>query len=257
VKRRSWLYVVVVLAVVVLVGLAYVAARQHRAGARQSVARTSSAASRSPAALAPQLSGLAHIFVILEENKSYSEIVNNSTAPYINGLIKRYALPTNYHALFHPSLPNYIALTSGSNHGITDDRSPPSAGNEIAVPNIADRIEASGRTWKEYAESIPSPGYAFDSGEYVTKHVPFVYYRDIVGESAEMPHSRRATDATGHRPAVGEDDAGLRLHHAQPLQRHARLPDRHRRPLAGAHRAPHPGIRGVQDDQVTPGRDLG
>lgn len=198
-KRRSWLYVVVVLAAVVLVGLAYVAARQHRAGARQSVARTSSAASRSPAALAPQLSGLAHIFLILEENKSYSEIVNNSTAPYINGLIKRYAFPTNYHALFHPSLPNYIALTSGSNHGITDDRSPPSAGNEIAVPNIADRIEASGRTWKEYAESIPSPGYAFDSGEYVTKHVPFVYYRDIAGNPQRcrthvVPLTQLATD---------------------------------------------------------------
>ena len=142
---------------------------------------SSPAATSSPAARTSPPSGLAHIFLILEENKSYSEIVGNPTAPYINSLIRRYALATDYHALFHPSLPNYIALTSGSNHGITDDRSPPSAGNEIAVANIADRIEASGRSWREYGESMPSPGYAFDAGEYVTKHVPFVYYRDILG----------------------------------------------------------------------------
>ena len=142
---------------------------------------SSPAATRIPAASASPSSGLVHIFLILEENKSYSEIVGNPAAPYINGLIKRYALASDYHALFHPSLPNYIALTSGSNHGITDDRSPPSAGYEIAVANIADRIEASGRSWKEYAESMLSPGYAFNAGEYVTKHVPFVYYTDILG----------------------------------------------------------------------------
>jgi phosphatidylinositol-3-phosphatase len=172
VKRMVWLYVsVVLLALVVLVIIAVVVA-QHRTGAHPS-----------PGSSTPQSPGLAHIFLIVEENKSYPEIINNPAAPYINGLIRRYALATNYFALFHPSLPNYIALTSGSNHGITDDRSPPSAGNEIAVPNIADRIEASGRTWKEYAESMPSDGFAFDSGEYVTKHNPFVYYKDIVGNA--------------------------------------------------------------------------
>ena len=134
--------------------------------------------SATPTAKSPPL---AHIFLILEENKDYSEIVGNPTAPYINSLIRRYALAANYHALFHPSLPNYIALTSGSNNGITWDA--PSAGNEVAVTNIADRIEASGRTWREYAESIPSAGYAFDSGEYATKHNPFVYYKDIAGNS--------------------------------------------------------------------------
>jgi phosphatidylinositol-3-phosphatase len=124
---------------------------------------------------------LDHIFVILEENKSYSQIVGSPAAPFINGLIKRYALAANYYALFHPSLPNYIALTSGSNDGITDDRG--AVGNEVAATNIADRIEAAGKTWKEYAESIPSSGYAKDSGEYAVRHDPFMYYKDIAGNA--------------------------------------------------------------------------
>jgi phosphatidylinositol-3-phosphatase len=124
---------------------------------------------------------LDHVFVIVEENKSYSQIVGSKDAPYINSLIKRYALATDYSALFHPSLPNYIALTSGSNHGITDDRG--ALGNEVAAANIADRIEAAGKAWKEYAESMPSPGYASDSGLYAVRHDPFMYYKDIAGNA--------------------------------------------------------------------------
>jgi acid phosphatase len=140
---------------------------------------------------------LDHVFVIMDENKSYSQIVGSPDAPYINGLIKRYALATNYSALFHPSLPNYIALTSGSNQGITDDRG--AAGNQVAATNIADRIEAAGKTWKEYAESVPSPGYAQDSGEYAVRHDPFVYYKDIAGNAQRsrthvVPFTQLATD---------------------------------------------------------------
>jgi hypothetical protein len=197
-KRKTkgvvWLYVaVVVLALVVLMIVAVITIGRHRTSASPS---PKSSTTQSPTLQVP---ALAHIFLIVDENKSYSEIVDNPAAPYINGLIKHYALATNYFVLFHPSLPNYIALTSGSNHGITDDRSPPSAGNEIAVANMADRIEASGRTWKEYAESMPSAGFAFDSGEYVTKHNPFVYYKDIVGNAQRcrthvVPFTQLATD---------------------------------------------------------------
>ena len=87
------------------------------------------------------------------ENESGRQIIGNPDAPFINGLADHYSLATDYSALYHPSLPNYIALTSGSNQGITDDRSPPSAGYAVNATNIADRIEASGRTWKLYGES--------------------------------------------------------------------------------------------------------
>lgn len=123
---------------------------------------------------------LAHVFIIMDENKPFTNIVGNPSAPYINGLIKQYALATNYYAITHPSLPNYLALTSGSTDGITTDCNPPSAGCEVNVKNIADAIQNSGRTWKEYAESMPSDCYAFNTGEYSTDHNPFIYYSDII-----------------------------------------------------------------------------
>ncbi len=146
-----------------------------------------------------QLTSLDHIFIIVEENKPLNSIINNPSASYINYLAKRYALATNYYAVAHPSLPNYLALTSGSTDGISTDCNPPSAGCEVNVQNIADQIKASGRTWKEYAESMPSNCYAYNSGEYVTKHNPFIYYTDIINnpkrcQADVVPFSQLKTD---------------------------------------------------------------
>lgn len=140
-----------------------------------------------------------NIFIIVEENKSFKEIVGNKSAPYINDLINKYGLAKNYHAITHPSLPNYIALTSGSTYGITSDCNPPSAGCTLDVPNIVDRIEKSGKTWKAYMESMPTNCFMYNSGDYVTKHNPFVYYQDITSDSARcnshvVPFSRLVTD---------------------------------------------------------------
>ena len=123
---------------------------------------------------------LVHVFIIMEENKPLSAIENNPSAPFLNSLIREDSLASNYYGVTHPSLPNYLALTSGSTDNITNDCNPPSAGCEVNVPNIADQIEKSGRTWKEYAESMPSNCYAYNSGLYVTKHNPFIYYSDII-----------------------------------------------------------------------------
>ena len=142
---------------------------------------------------------LDHIFIIVEENKAYGDVIGSPAAPFINSLASRYALATNYSGITHPSLPNYLALTSGSTDGVTNDCNPPSAGCAVSVKNIADMVENSGRSWKEYAESMPSPCYAFNSGEYVTKHNPFVYYTDILTNQSRctqhvVPFSQLATD---------------------------------------------------------------
>ena len=131
------------------------------------------------------ITSVAHIFVIMEENKPSSLIFDNtSVAPYINSLIDTYGFATNYSAVTHPSLPNYLAITSGSTDGVSTDCNPPSAGCIVSVKNIADEIQKSGRTWKEYAESMPSPCYAFNSGNYATKHNPFLYYADIINNKS-------------------------------------------------------------------------
>ncbi len=118
-----------------------------------------------------------HIFTIVLENHDYTSIIGKSDAPYLNSLVSTYGLATQYYAIRHPSLPNYMALTGGSTFGITSDCTTCFQN----APNLADQIEASGRTWKAYMESMPSPCYIGDSpdGLYMQKHDPFLYYDDI------------------------------------------------------------------------------
>jgi len=174
-------------AAVATLSLVVVAVGLLAAGCGQTAGQPANASESTSVAASTGSAAVAHIFVILMENHSASQIIGSSEAPFVNSLARKYALATDYSALFHPSLPNYIALTSGSNQGITDDRSPPTAGYAVDATNIADRIEASGRTWKAYAESMPSPGFASsDTSLYATRHVPFLYYKDILDNAARL-----------------------------------------------------------------------
>lgn len=131
-----------------------------------------------PAAAVPAFS---HIFVIVMENHEYGSIIGSGAAPYINSLANSYGLATNYYGASHPSLPNYLALTAGSTFGIASDCTT----CFVNATNIADQVEASGRSWKAYMEDMPTPCFtgAF-SGNYAMKHDPFVYYDDIRNNAA-------------------------------------------------------------------------
>ena len=78
--------------------------------------------------------------------------MGNSAAPYINGLAQSYGLATQYYAISHPSLPNYLAMTAGSTFGISSDCTT----CWVGATNLADQIEAGGRSWKAYLEGMPS-----------------------------------------------------------------------------------------------------
>ncbi len=67
---------------------------------------------------------LDHVFVIMMENHGYSEILNNPNAPFINSYAKQANLATNYFAVAHPSLTNYLEVVGGSNFGVLSDNSP-------------------------------------------------------------------------------------------------------------------------------------
>ena len=118
-----------------------------------------------------------HIFVIVMENRSLAQVIGNpDRAPYLNQLASQYGLATNYAAVAHPSLPNYLALTGGDTFGITTDCNDCT----VSAPNlVVDRIVPSGRTWKAYMEGMPSPCFIGDRHRYVQKHDPFVYYDNI------------------------------------------------------------------------------
>lgn len=119
-----------------------------------------------------------HVFIIVMENHSYSQVWNRPSTPYITKLGNTYARATNYHAITHPSLPNYLNLFAGSNYGITDDCSP-SASCHVNAINLADNLQARGLKWRAYMESMPAPCYLRDSGNYAPRHNPFVYFDDI------------------------------------------------------------------------------
>jgi phosphatidylinositol-3-phosphatase len=124
-----------------------------------------------------------HVFEVILENHSYSQVWNSSSSPYITSLGRAYARATNYKAITHPSLPNYLDLFGGSNYGITTDCDP-AASCHVNATNLADNLEASGLTWKGYMESMPSPCYQTGSGDYVPRHNPMVYFDDIRGNPA-------------------------------------------------------------------------
>jgi len=64
---------------------------------------------------------LDHVFVIMMENHGYSQIMNNPNAPFVNELAHSANLATNYFAIGHPSLTNYLEVVGGSNFGVQSD----------------------------------------------------------------------------------------------------------------------------------------
>jgi hypothetical protein len=123
-------------------------------------------------------SSASHVITIVMENEEDVDILGNAAAPYANRLIPRYGLATQSFAIGHPSLPNYLALTSGSTDGVSSD----CTGCQVGAPNIVDQLEAAGISWKAYLEGEPTPCFTgAEAGGYAKKHNPFIYYRDVAG----------------------------------------------------------------------------
>ena len=128
-----------------------------------------------PAGSLAQIPNFDHIVLIVLENRDYGEVIGSTHMPHLNALARQNVLLSNYFAVRHPSLPNYIALVSGSTQNITSD----CTNCFVDQPNLADLIEASGRTWKAYEEDMPSPCFVGDADPYAQKHDPFIYFDSI------------------------------------------------------------------------------
>ena len=117
------------------------------------------------------------VVVVVFENKEYDQVLGNPAAPTFRSLARRYALLTSYRAVAHPSLPNYLALVSGSTHAIASD----CTSCQVSAPNLADTLEMAGKTWKTYAEGLPRAGFTGAwAGRYAKKHNPLLYFADVV-----------------------------------------------------------------------------
>jgi hypothetical protein len=143
-----------------------------------------------------------HVVLVVFENHEATAIAGAPGAPTFNALARRYALLTDYDAVAHPSLPNYLALVSGSTHGISSD----CTDCVVEGRSLADTLAAAGRTWKTYAEDLPYRGFTGASaGRYAKKHDPFLYFRDVADSRARrdrvVPFTQLARDlAAGRLP---------------------------------------------------------
>ena len=130
-----------------------------------------------PCAAAPAPSAWDHVIWIWFENKPETGIIGSPDAPYITTLAASCALATDYHGVTHPSLPNYLAATSGSTNGVADDGGP--AAHPLAGPSLFGQVGAAGKEWRSYEESMPSPCALASSGTYAVKHNPAAYFTAV------------------------------------------------------------------------------
>lgn len=119
---------------------------------------------------AARLPHISHVVVLVFENQEKSSIDEGNQAPAFERYAARYADLTNYTAVVHPSLPNYLALVSGSTQGVTDDCTTCGPWSR----SIGGLLTRAGKTWGGYAEGYPS------STLFAKKHMPFLYFTDGV-----------------------------------------------------------------------------
>ncbi len=148
--------------------------------------------------VAAQVASSSHVIIVVEENHSYSQIIGNSSLPFLNSLASKYSLATQYYANVHPSVGNYFMLTTGQI--ITND-----AGHVpiVTADNIVRRILKAGKTWKSYLESVPSVGYLGpDKFPYTRGHNPISYLGDVANSSVQrlnlVPFTQFSKDLTNH-----------------------------------------------------------
>jgi acid phosphatase len=151
-------------------------------------------------ALAPQTPvppsplAFSHVILVVEENHSYSDVIGSSAMPYFNSLASQYGLATQYFGNGHPSIPNYLMLTTGQMETFDDNF----AGG-ITDDNVVRELVKAGKSWKAYQESIPSAGYLGGNvAPYVRGHNPFSYLSDVQSDSSQaaniVPFTQFASD---------------------------------------------------------------
>lgn len=130
------------------------------------------------------------VFVVVLENTGYGRAL---AQPFTAALAARYALATNYFAVAHPSLPNYLALTSGSTWGVTDD-----GYHRLPAQDLGTELSARGVSWRAYMEGMTAG--CFDSPPpYALKHNPFAYYGGACPPNV-VPLSELESDLAGTTP---------------------------------------------------------
>jgi Phosphoesterase family len=190
--------------------IAVVASLTIAGGASAAIATTVASASSFP--------HYDHVFLLIEENHNYNQIIGNRDAPIINALAKDYGSATKYTGVSDPSEPNYVAMLGGSDFGISSDDPYFFPGHTVDQPNLMSQLDQAGLSWKGYFQGMPYPGYRGycfpakcngipDSDtQYVAKHNGIVNFADMQNStdfSKQAPYSQLASDlSSGNAPRL-------------------------------------------------------
>lgn len=166
-----------------------------------------------------------HVVIAVDENHTF---LKTASAPYIASLVSGGTVLTGYRAVGHPSEPNYLALFSGSTHGVTDDGL-----YNLTGANLYTLLAASGAGFAAYSEGLPSVGFrGARSGDYVRKHAPWASFINVP-DSVQLPFSAFPSDFASlpalafvvpdlandmHNGTVARGDAWLRSHLADYIE---------------------------------------
>lgn len=144
------------------------------------------------------------VLTIVIENHSLAQMRRGM--PYLDRLARRYGYATDYRAIRHPSLPNYLAIAFGTTAGVSDDR-PPRAhpAHRQSVFSLAERAGTGARV---YAESMRSNCQLTSSYPYAVRHNPWAYgsagcARDDVSAGTPTSGRLRHDVRAGTLPCAG------------------------------------------------------
>jgi hypothetical protein len=129
-----------------------------------------------------QVPQVPHVIIVVEENTDYADVCgpNNTSMPFLCSLKSQGSFSANYYSPTHPSIGNYVDLGWGVVTTNDDSCNPNSCGFPYTGDNIVREVQAASKTWKGYAESLPSTCYfGGDSGSYAVRHSPIPYISDV------------------------------------------------------------------------------
>jgi phosphatidylinositol-3-phosphatase len=148
----------------------------------------------------PPATGGDKVLVIVEENRSVEEVANNM--PFLMSQARTYGTATNFYAITHPSLPNYLALAGGSTFGIADDQ-----GHDLEGPSLFGQMVAAGRSAKTYAEAMPTNCATRNHESYAARHNPWTLFVDP-GERAACEQFDVPSGTPDGGPLLDDINAG-------------------------------------------------
>jgi hypothetical protein len=177
--------------------------QSHQPGESQTPVSPSTTSQSTGSHDAVSAAPVSKVLVFVVENHSLDQM--RAQMPYTFSLAEQYGYTTNYHALTHPSLGNYIAIAGGSTFGIEDDRNPEA--HLLPGPSVFSQALGAGRTAAIYAEGMPENCASENGGDqYVVRHNPWTYFADdhAACERYDVPATQLSTAVdTGGLPTIG------------------------------------------------------